>query len=184
MTLDDLLPDARLHLPGAPDILIKDHLRQSLIRFCRDTHAWREELTPVYPVKGVSRYYLDLPAGSEVVAVRSATQGGQPVRVDLNVFGLMTLPKLNSQAPVTVVAVLQPTATTNDIPERLVSHHRQGLVSGAIETLVTMPKQEWSNPPSAEYHAQQYAYHVGQAKIRAAAGESDQPLTVTMHPFI
>lgn len=184
MTLDDLLPDARLHLPGAPDILIKDHLRQSFVRFCRDTHAWREELTPVYPVKGVSRYYLDLPEGSEVVAVRSATQGGQSVPATLNVFGLLTLPKLNTLAPVTVVAVLQPTDTANEIPERLVRHHRQGLVSGAIETLVTMPKQEWSNPAAAEYHTNQYAHHVAQAKIRAAAGESDQPLTVTMHPFI
>lgn len=188
----DLLPRVLAYVPGCPDTLVIDMLRDAAIKFCRDSHIWREQLEDLYLAKGLDRYQLALPEDTELKALISAVQR-QPgsrfrteVYPDINVFGAVrfkTVPD-PEQGPLEIHAVLQPSRTAKGMPDRIGLDYDEGLIHGALERLLEIPGRDWSNPNMAGYHHGKYLEALTDARMAKATGDTEAPLRVTPQPFI
>lgn len=186
MKLKDCLPDAAPYLPGCPTPMILRHLSDAAREFCRETHIWEEEIPPVYPVEGVTRYQLDLPEEAEILSVKSATQGDESPELSINVFGVLKLHQApeNTTKPIEVEAILQPVLGAEGIAGRILGDYREGIVQGALYRLLLMPNADWSNPELATLCQRRFRESVVDARTRKARGNTDRPMRVRPQPFL
>ena len=95
-TWSDLHPDVLMYVPGCPDPVLDQEIRNAAIEFFRRTRVWTEWLEPIYTSAGVREYDLDLPSGSEVVRIEQATRNGSPLELE----GFRTVPSDLAQGAV------------------------------------------------------------------------------------
>ncbi len=160
-TWSDLHPDVLPYVPGCPDPVLDQEIRQAAIEFFRRTRVWTEWLEPIYAAANLREYDLDLPAGSEVVRIEQATRNGAPFEIE----GFRSLASdpaqravdgplaLTSADRVTVWlsqpvgaadriqlrVSLAPSRTAAGIGDTLFAQHRQALAEGARHRLLRMP---------------------------------------------
>lgn len=192
MIWSDLYSRILPHVPGCPEPMVEDALRNVTRQFCRDTHAWHEELHKVYLVKGIARYEMELPEGTEVLSLASAVQrktperDGTPVWPTINVFGLLYFDPIPDpdDGPIEIRAVLQPSKAAEGAPDRIGLDYDTALIGGTVAQLQAIPNKDWSNPQMVAYHMASYDNGVAEARRRRATGNTDKPLRVTPNPFI
>lgn len=160
-TWSDLHPDVLMYVPGCPDPVLDQEIRNSAIEFFRRTRVWTEWLEPIYTSAGVREYDLDLPSGSEVVRIEQATRNGSPLELE----GFRSLGADPAQGPVDgplaltsadrvtvwlsqgvssgdrvqLRVSLKPTRSATGIGDVLFSQHRQALAEGAKHRLMRVP---------------------------------------------
>lgn len=183
MNWSDLLPDVHAFAPGVPEPVAEGMLRRSAIKFCRLTHVWVEELSPIVLVEGVKRYKLSVPEQTECLAVsdlRYENDQKVPLYAHVNIFGLLTFMEMpgNLAGRVKPRIVLSPLHDAPSIPDRIGFDYREGIVAGALEFLVSMPNKNWSNPQMIPYYQSQFAESVNEAKYRRANGNNEQSMRV------
>ncbi|KZZ72405.1 hypothetical protein A3765_28505 [Oleiphilus sp. HI0130] len=188
MNFSDLLPTILPHVPGCPDPLVIDTVRRAAIIFCRDSHAWSEQLNGIYPVEGVLRYRLDPPEDTQIVAIdrigyRSRSGFSELPEHDwpkINAFGLLTFDRQPhiGKGPIEVHVILAPSETAASILDQFGSKYREGLIHGATGILQSMPNKDWSNPPLASYHNMEFESSKREARNRRANGDSERPMRV------
>lgn len=186
MIWSDLYPRIRIHVPGCPDLIIETMLRQVAIEFCRETKIWEETLTAVYPVPGITRYSLDLPEGTKLISIVSTKQGktdsydGIDLSPTVNVFGLMTFEDEPdpTNGSIEVRAILQPSETATEIPDRIGLHYDTALIHGCIALLQSMPAKDWTNLQAIAYHENIYNDRLSEAYVERATQGNEQPLRV------
>lgn len=192
MIWSDLYPRILPHVPGCPEPMVEDALRSIALQFCRDTHAWHEELQKVYLVNSINRYQMELPEGTEAISLASAIQRKTPARdgtvvwPTINVFGLLHFDPVPDpdDGPVEIRVVLQPSRTAEGLPDRIGYDYDTALIGGAVAQLQAIPSKDWSNPQMVAYHTATYDNGVAEARRRRATCNTDKPLRVTPHPFI
>lgn len=160
-TWSDLYPDVLMYVPGCPDPVLDQEIRNAAIEFFRRTRVWTEWLEPIYTAAGVREYDLDLPSGSEVVRIEQATRNGSPLELE----GFRTVPSdlaqgavpgplalttadrvtvwlsqaVNQADRVQVRASLAPTRAATGIGAALFAQYRQALAEGAKFRLMRVP---------------------------------------------
>lgn len=180
------------HVAGCPEPMLEDALRRTAIRFCRDTHAWQEELASVYPATGITRYQLELPDGTELLSLASAIQRTDPTQSGtvhwprVNVFGLLHFDPApdTDKGPIEIRAILRPSRSSTGLPDRLGFGYDEALIHGALATLQEIPGREWTNPALVAYHREKYHESVVEARTRLHKGDTERPLSVRPHSFI
>lgn len=191
MKWSDLYSYVLPHVPGCPEPMVEDAMRMAAIKFCRDSHLWREQIMDLYLAQGVKRYALDLPEESEVAALISAWQRKpdsnhcEAVYPDINVFRMVrfeTVPD-PKKGPIELHVVLQPTRDAEGMPDAIGLDYDQALIHGTLERLVTIPGRDWSNPNMTSYHRSKYLESLTDARVAKANGNTETPLRVTPQPF-
>lgn len=186
MIWSDLYPRIRIHVPGCPDPIIETMLRETAVKFCRETKIWKETLNSVYPVNGVTRYQLELPEETEILSLESVIQGrtneftGITLDPTINVFGLMTFdaePDPN-QGLIEVTAILRPSDTSTGLPDRVGRDYETALIHGCVAALQIMPDKDWTNPQFVPLHESIYRNRLSEAFQIRATGGTEQPLRV------
>ena len=192
MKWSDLFSRVMPHVPGCPEIMVEDALRDAAIKFCRDSHLWREQIMDLYLSPGIHRYALDLPEQTEVTALISACQRkpgsryGEAVHPDINVFRMVrfrTLPDPD-KGPIELHVVLQPTRDADGMLDAIGLDYDQALIHGALERLVVIPGKDWSNPNMAPYHREKYLESLTEARIAKANSNTEAPLCVSPYPLL
>ena len=76
-----LAPKVRTSVPGCPQPMVLDYIRDAAIRVCERSLLWRHVQNKVELTPGVPEYALERPAGSDVHVVLSVTINDRPIRV-------------------------------------------------------------------------------------------------------
>lgn len=184
---DDWTSEIRTHLAGAPDETCIIYLRRAAQQFCEDSRIWRE-LLGEHAVSSAASSALTvdvevpsndypLPASSAFIAIDRLTMDAKPLRPLLVRQGVSydewtrtlhidatLIPKAGDLG---IYAILEPSDTATNVPDAL-AKWRSGIIDRAIERMMLMPKQPWSNPVLARWFATQYQNRVSEAR-RAAA---------------
>lgn len=188
----ELVHEVQPHVPGCPEMMIEDALRQSAKVLCRGSHLWEEQLPSIYPVSSITKYQLSVPDEAEVLSISSLqhVQGGHKSRVDVwpsvNVFGLLSFMESpsSSRGPIEVKAILMPSKTARGMPDRIITAYQDGIVSGAVGRLQLMPNKDWTNPELAGINLKLLDNAINEAKLRKPTGNTDCDMRVRPVPFV
>lgn len=191
MKWNDVIPEIMTDVPGCPEPLVEAKVRNAAILFCRESRAWKERLEDIYPVEGQVYYQLELPEEAQLSILASARQYPYTNPERYNELGarMTNLGTLQfdqapvvADGPIEVMAILQPTKDATGMPDRLGQIYERALIHGALGRLFEMPGRDWSSPSFAEYHWKQFRDVVADAKVRAATGETNEPIRVSPDP--
>ena len=201
-TLDQFLPMIRGRLPGCPDMILKDAVRDAAIAFCKRTQLLAET-TPVTVLAGVATYTLFPALGQHwevkwvsrenaVLTPSSRTQfleagwdqdSGTPgyyyLEGDTQLV-LGPIPAANEALTVTVTA--RPTDDATEVDEVLWTDYREPIAAGA-RAWVRRHYGEWINPQSEAEDRAIFERAIHNQNIRRARGGAEAPLRVRSHPF-
>lgn len=183
--ISDFLPDVLPHVPGCPRRVVINELTKTIRRFCRDTHAWVEEIER-FTATEFDTYEVFLDADRELVAITSVEDSdGQPIRYDFDIEEmLVTLLDPAKGKLVIVKGALQPDETATQVIDWLVTRYREGIAAGALERLVRMKSVEWSDPNMAPVYNAEFRRIVGEARARKNISHNEQQLSVTPRSWI
>ena len=201
--VDDLIPDVRTHLSGAPDPTCRLYLRRSAKQFCKDSLVWdvpvltaaveanidthrtfaidddEFDVPEQAYITVVSRVELDVPGENEPRVV-----GERFVRFNIKT-GVLTLRSgaITTSGDLEVSAVLEPTRSATTLPDFLVELWGTGIADYAIFQMLLMPKQEWSDPQLAEIFRDKYQRRVSEARTIRAREGTTKTIEVEPIPF-
>ena len=192
--LDDWTAEIRTHLAGAPEETCIIYLRRAAQQFCEDSRIWREllgehavspaasnALTVDVVVPEEDTYPLPSGGGvdSVLIGIDRLEIDGLPLRpldrrrrvaYDEWTKMLHIDATLITRAGVLgIYALLRPSDAATALPEAL-AKWRSGIIDRALERMMLMPKQPWSNPVLARRFAGQYQNRVSEARRAAARG--------------
>ncbi len=143
MTLNDLLRYALPDLPGCPEFVVLDALRDAAREFCKRSRFVRHA-TDV--TAGPGGLVLSAPIPPEQEACGVIEGDG----LLLNAYGELLMDAGKTQQQGAVLA-LRPTATASSLDDRLYDY-RRAIASGAVQILAASAGKDWSNPDIARYH--------------------------------
>lgn len=173
---DDFLPMLNAVATGCPRPTAVNAVRQAAITFCERTRSWyvdddfdirQNELgyVCVYPqselfeiesvlfdgheLMPASREYLD----RQLTGWHDAT-GAPSWFTQTRYDTIKVVP--SSAGRVHVRAYLRPAEDAEALPDYLSFKHRRTLVDGALEQLLLLPGQSFTNPNLATYHARRF----------------------------
>lgn len=75
------LRDVRPSAPSTPEPVLEHAILRAAQDFCQRTRAWVVELDPTTTSVNMAEYDIELPTGSELVRIESATLNGHPYSV-------------------------------------------------------------------------------------------------------
>lgn len=165
--IDEILHEARIYAPHAPELLLTRFLREAAIEFCAATLAWRDNDS--WDLARREDRICTGPA-AEVISIESARLDDVdlvPVSLDWldehhpgwnDDTDEIAAPRWVTQiAPDTLIVApfvpgrlkarmtLKPSRTTETLPRFLIDHHAALLGEGAAGRVLTVPG-DWANP--------------------------------------
>lgn len=195
---------------GALNIVVDRAIIFSCRKFCDQTHSWRADLT-ISPVTGVRDYVLPVPAGAEVIRVRTAVQGGMiisPTTDDTlaistpnyinqtastasfytvpttGTFRLHPMPVGASINPVAIAVAMRPTIAATVIPQFLFDEWLAVIADGALAYLKAQIDQPWGDGNQAAYHEGRFNQSVNDVRVRLNSGDASYNRAIQVRPFL
>lgn len=206
------MPRLAPYVTGVAEPLAFQALVDSAIQFCEETGVLRLTTDPVQTLAGQATYDLDLPAGTELSRVLKVWLDGVPVYatadamiddprgfstqvanptgapraapvIEAGSITLVPAPGLSGQDLV-VRAAMRPTRSARVLSDELFNRWCDGVVSGAIYRLATVPAQPFSDPAQAQRAEGMFWQQVNRARVQANRGQMGGPLSVKQRPFV
>ncbi len=192
--LIDFRPLIIPHVPGCPDFLIKDAVRDAARDYCRDTWIWQDgpdenEPLSVDPLEAQTVYPLTNEDNANIIAVSSVIKNGSPMKPGTEYAKAVKDARLivsavfSASDTVEVKRVHRPSATADEIPDFLLEDHSKGIANKAIAILLKMAKKPWTDGGKSMYHEAEYSAAVQDAVAAALKGGTGQSLTVYPRKF-
>lgn len=189
-------------VPGCPEPLIDDAVRQAAIEFCERTEALRERLS--FNTVIAQDYVVMAPLGGDVARVyrvsvvnadtrleRSRREDydedgspGQPTEYyveNLNTMRFYPVP--DAVYPVVVNAVVKPARDATTLDDLLFSAYRDAIAAGARKRLMGMSSQPWTNTSQAAIEGEIFNDAIDTIRMRKATGGTNAPLRTRGHYF-
>ena len=200
--LDAFLPLIRGRLPGCPDIVLKDAVRDACIEFCRRTELLTEDISLSVTADDPA-YALTASGGDawEVLSIRRESSPLQPVnRQEFTLLGLTTQtgtpgyyylegdgalvlgPIPDADETLTVLVTVVPAENATTVPDALYQDHRETIAAGA-RAWVRRNLGDWVNPELEAMDRKAFEYAIHNQNIHRARGGANTPLRVRTHSF-
>lgn len=193
--LNRVIPSAH----GCPDTLAIDHLIQAARVFASRTLVWQYDATPIPAKAGIADYTVQIGDEQELVRILDCQVDGRTFSTPALAVGrrlvrqgvgnicattgphdftLSPAPNMDGQLINMFIAV-RPTLTSSGWPQDL-DEHLIDIVTGALSTLLAMPRVEWRDPEQAATSAMEFQRRIGvvQMKVQRGYGRSRQGATV------
>lgn len=195
-----VLPD----VPGCPEPLLDQALRETAREFCTRTKVWTEWRDP-FSASGNQRVFeFDADAGSEVVAAVSASVNGEPYSVfgshklpagwqdeangcvkdhtliHINSKEFVLYPKPNAGESIVIELALRPTMTATGVGDVVFEEFTESIAWGTKYRLWTKPGRPWTNPQSAVQAKVEYESGVHAAANQAWRQSAEKRVTKTI----
>ena len=173
-TWDDFTPFVLPYAPGCPDPTLEHHIRLAAIEFCRKTNVWQADLAPLVGNGVLSLFTMVAPADAQVakllgVAISDAYSNVVDAGVKEPLYGAQLVRNQTSETiaftddlatltvwPVQAVAAsivakvaLKPTMAATTLPSVLFGNYAQDIATGALSTILALPKKDWTDMPAA-----------------------------------
>ena len=194
---DDMIPDVRTHLSGAPETTCIHYLRRAAQQFCEDSGLWQVSLGSdmIDPLTGDADYFeitipnadFPLPSGAQLLRVSRVTFEDdeiEEISFDENTQKLRFPSMTVLQTGVLeVVAVLGPTDDADDVPNSI-GRHRKAIADHAIYEMGMMPNQQWSmGPGAARLFMRSYNQRLAEGTVGKARKGAERRVKVPLSPF-
>ena len=188
--IEELIGRVLLESADIPDLVAHNALVDTAREFCRDALAWRETYTLAVDPNALL-VWLPLPTDASIRAVTACrwndtvltptseeqvhrapsrpVTGTPEVYVQASGQELKLLPRPASGTLI-VRAVLQPTLSAQELPDRLVDDWSEALINGAKARLLMVRDKPWSNARLAAPLYQAFLADKARAKSMAAEG--------------
>lgn len=186
-------PQVSPYVPGCPDVVIEQEIRNAAIRFCSDTWCWRENLEPVFLMDSASlqtasyvedetEYDLDVDDAEQVVGIVSAKIDTRSVdgnvRWDLPRCRVFVPVASSPDGVIEIRAAMAPSTAATSMPVFLRTRYGQGILSGTLARLCAVPDKPWTDYSQAQYHNAQYIRETGSARISLYKNFTGRSLSV------
>ena len=96
---------------------------------------------------------------------------------------ILPLPDAERVYQCRMFVALKPKTNATGIDEFMFDELEEVIMHGALQHLLVLPNQNWSDRELASYHAKQYAYQVSERRARANLGNMRGMMRVQMQPF-
>jgi len=200
-------------VPGCPNPIIEQYVRDAAIEACERTLAWRYEQPMIRLTPGAYDYAYDTPTQAEVHAFLTASINGaqiEPVtleqlhdmmpdwpsrdpnkratpryvtQLDPDHFSVAPLPDDAVDYDIKMIVALKPLRTATGMDKTVLDELENVIMHGALQHLLVLPDRNWSDRELAAYHAKQFTFKLTERRARANIGASRSSLTVQMRPF-
>ena len=200
-------------VPGCPQPILEQYIRDAAIECCEKTLAWRYEQPSIRLTPGVYEYPYNNPLQTEVHAFLTAAVNGAPLtpltleklymhypnwpdldpdqradpryicQLDPDNFVLAPLPDASVAYDLKMIAVLKPLRTATGMDKSIMDDLENTIMHGALQHLLVMPNKNWSDRELATYHAKQYVSKITERRARANLGAARASMSVQMRPF-
>lgn len=200
-------------VPGCPQPILEQHIRDSAIETCERTLAWRYEQPSTRLTPGVYEYPYNNPLQTEVHAFITAAVNGSPLepltleqlyskypnwpdlsldqradprficQLDPDNYVLAPLPDASKAYDLKMIVVLKPLRTATGMDKTIFDDLENVIMHGALQHLLVMPNKNWSDRELATYHAKQYLSKITERRARANIGAARASMSVQMRPL-
>jgi len=200
-------------VPGCPQPIILQYVRDSAIEACEKTLAWRYQQPDIRLTPGVFEYPYNNPTSTEVHAFLTATVNGVPVdpvtleqlykaypdwpsndpnkradprlicQLDPDNFVIAPLPDNSKTYDLKMIVALKPLRDSSGMDKSVLDDLENVIMHGALQHLLVLPDKNWSDRELATYHAKQYLSKITERRARANLGAARASMSVQMRPF-
>jgi hypothetical protein len=200
-------------VPGCPQPIIVQYIRDSAIEACERTLAWRYEQPAIRLTPGVYEYPYTNPTGTEVHAFLTANVNGERVdpvtleqltiaypdwpstdpnkradprlicQLDPDNFVLAPIPDASKNYDLKMIVALKPLRDASAMDKNVFDDLENVIMHGALQHLLVLPDKNWSDRELATYHAKQYLSKITERRARANLGAARASMSVQMRPF-
>lgn len=171
-------PEVLPHVPGCPDPLALNAVRNACYEYCAKTMWWQETRTAVPLTALTLPYTLVAPTGATVSQILSVSIDGAPLgptpidqldnrvsnwrartgkpqayyQSNPNTLNLYPIPDGTDSYDVVLRVAYVPTRASTFVDSTMHEYHSEEIASGALARLMSVPGTPWSNPEGAAYH--------------------------------
>jgi hypothetical protein len=200
-------------VPGCPQPVIEQYVRDSAIDACERTLAWRYEQPLIRLTPGVYDYPYENPTQSEVHAFITASVNGRSlspvtmewlhrsypdwpstnpdhradpryiVHLDDDTFAVAPIPDDSQLYDLKMIVALKPLRTATGMDQTAMDDLENVIMHGALRDLLVLPNKNWSDRELASYHAKQYVFKTTERRARVMLGAGRASVSVQMQPF-
>ena len=200
-------------VPGCPQPVIDQYVRDAAIEACERTLAWRYVQPKIRLTTGVYDYGYESPNNSEVHAFIFATVNGNrltavtldhlhdlypkwpdfpsteyanPIHIsqlDPDHFVVAPTPDSITTYDLRMITALKPLRTATDMDTTVFDELENIIMQGALQHLLVLPERTWTDRDLAKYHAGQFISKTAERRARNALGAARASVTVQMKPF-
>lgn len=192
--LSTFLPNIRPAVPGCPQSLMEQAVRDACIRLCIDSWILREDIAAGDILVDVDDYLIIPSQNSRMISLVSILYKGRelPKKTEEELdhidpgwrtagpgdatYVTMTEPdrvRLNRVPSETTVGgfipriITKPAEDTQLVDQRLYNDWRKGIEYGALSLLLEIPKKKWSDMEMSVWYGKKFNFEIQRAKDRA-----------------
>lgn len=204
--LADFLPEVLPFVPGCPQPVAINAVRNSVIQFMTET-GLSEQTLSVSLVDGTALYTVTPAAGTKIINyVRGdiagspvypaspaqldatslgwrALDGSQPTQAFIEGGQLRVLPIPGAAATLSATFVCAPTRAATTVDDEVLEDYAETIASGALYRLLALPGQPWSSPELADYHKAKFEADVSDAIVMKMKGGTNASLSAKPRSF-
>jgi len=187
-------------VPGCPLPMLIQYIRESAIRTCERTLAWRYEQPTFALTPGQYEYTYQRPTDTDVHSIISVTLNDSPLRTSTLEEATSLYPQWgrasttaediaefggDAQKTYTMrmIYALKPSRDALDMDKEVFDELESVIMHGALQELLVIPNVGWNNNTLATYHARQYSYRVAEHRANSNLGNMRASLTVRARPL-
>ena len=205
---DSLVPRLSPSVPGCPQPVIEQYVRDAAIEACERTLAYRYVQNKIALTTGVYDYPYEPPTNTEVHAVLNASIDGNPLtplpfeefqdrfpkwpdfvaadygvpkylsQLDADTFVVTPSPDSLKTYELRMIVAVKPLRTSYDMDTTVFDELENLIVHGALQNLLILPERTWSDRELAAFHAKQYVYKSAERRARTNLGSARNSLRV------
>lgn len=125
--------------------------------------------------------------GAEYIAPESISAEGSTPRsmcqVTPDKYVVLPLPDAERTYQMRMFLALKPKTNASSMDEIIFDELEEVIMHGALQHLLVLPNQAWSDRELASYHAKQYAFQIAERRARANLGSVRGMMQARMQPF-
>lgn len=203
-----LTPKLQASVPGCPHGTILQYIRDAAIRACERTLAWRHQVPVFNFTPGVQEYPFVTPANTNAHAILEVLVNNWPMRrLTLNQataaypqwtvsgsprvvtqlgpasYAVLPVPDTARPYQCRMFLALKPSRDAVLMDVAVFDELEEVIMHGALQHLLVLPDQIWSDRELAAYHAKQFVFQVAERRARAELGNARATLVVQPQPF-
>lgn len=197
-SLSSLINEIRPAVDGCPRAVILDAILKASIDFLKKSGAWRYKADPITVGAGINLHEIDIPAGTKIRTIQSATYAGSPLHIyepdeidtvrsnwrdeegagidsmvptdEPNEIQLIPKPTAALSHPIYITVTLALTRDASTIDSQVYEDWADVIRCGALCRLHGMPGKAWTNPTEEEKHRLLFNKGKSDARIVAMKG--------------
>ncbi len=201
-------------VPGCPQPVLVQHIRNAAIDVCARALAWRKLLDADTLTEGVGKYEYNVPENAEVHAVIAASTSIdndattlKPVSNEVFFSSYPGWPAITATstpryithldsdtygiAPLPDKAYnmnmwvcLKPLRTASEMDESVLDDIETVVAHGALQSLLVQSDKPWANDRMAAYHGRQYSFLLNERRARYNLGTPRSTLVVKTTGYV